>query len=36
MSRPDLWSWLSELGYGARKRLADLGHAARLLLKLCT
>jgi phospholipid/cholesterol/gamma-HCH transport system permease protein len=34
MSRPDLWSWLSELGYGARKRLADLGHAARLLLKL--
>jgi phospholipid/cholesterol/gamma-HCH transport system permease protein len=25
---------LSDLGYGARKRLADLGHAARLLLNL--
>ncbi|MEN9768600.1 MAG: hypothetical protein RLZZ180_230 [Pseudomonadota bacterium] len=34
MSRPDPWSWLSDLGYGARKRLADLGHAARLLLNL--
>ncbi len=34
MSRPDPWSWLSDLGYGARRRLADLGHAARLLLNL--
>ena len=34
MSRPDLWQGLSELGFAVRKRLADLGHAARLLLNL--
>lgn len=34
MIRPDLWQGLSELGFSVRKRLADLGHAARLLFKL--
>jgi len=34
MSRPDPWSWLSDLGFGVRRRLTDLGHATRLLLKL--